>query len=891
MNNQISKTALFIFTLLFVQNMSFGQERTDITPSKWIRNPQAFEALKKDITQEYLKQAKLKAKFPETDTLDDGKVLKLDRVDINGQPQYLESFRNSSAAIVAKTDRARYNNGLAELDGHGITIGIWDETVALTTHQEFGGRVHNKDNGPETSMHSTHVSGTLIAAGVNIYAKGMAYKADLDGYDWNSYSIEMASAAASGLLLSNHSYGTHLTNSNVYLTGKYDYTASVYDQIAYNAPNYLMVKAAGNNRADSLNPIDNGYDLLTDGAVAKNTLVVGALTQDFLHPDLNPCTMSTYSNFGPTDDYRIKPDIVAPGNLYSTYSHSNHHYGWSVGTSMASPVVTGSAALLIQFANENHNTTYTSATIKGLLLHGAKDMGNPGPDFSYGWGLLNTNAAIEVMRAKDRFSRILENTLTPNAKDTLIVQSDGLNPMKVMLSWTDPKATVDYSHYTVSDYYQKTLVNDLDVRVYSTDSTYLPYAMDPILGNTQIAQRADNDIDNVECINIETLPAGEYTIVVSHKGSLTNNNQDYSLIVSGLENQNCLSTKSYSVDTLADSTLNLCWSFSAATNQTQLSIQSRTGTLDTVITTAGTDTSLNLDFVDYGDSLDVSIMNYTTGAQLDSSNTLSFSLKTPEHPCVQVDGLVVDSVTEHSVGIHWRVTYYDPATVYEIRYREVGYTSWITKMGTHTSLNAIIDHLNPQTNYELEIKGDCLGSNFQNNITFMTAIVQGGSLGLNEVSVKAFHKGNSNHIEVTQKKAQEEVILQKMNANQFTEIADMTNSTEFEDHNLTGAQSIYRVKVSNGGETKYSQPIIVDHEISGDGYRIIRRASSIDIINYDFNIINCHLVSLDGKVILSKKVEKNEAANIDLKNYSGEIYILQLRNNSQNIKTIKVQSF
>ncbi len=873
--------------------MSFGQERTDITPSKWIRNPQAFEKLKKDITQEYLKQAKLKAKFPQTDTLEDGQVLQLDRIDANGQPQYLRTFRNNSAAIVAKTDLARYNNGLAELDGQNITIGIWDQSVARSTHQEFGGRVNNKDNSPETSMHATHVSGTLIAAGINVHAKGMAYKADLDGYDWNSYTLEMANAADSGLLLSNHSYGVYLHQGNVYLTGKYAYSSFLYDQIAYNAPNYLIVKAAGNNRADGLNPIDNGYDLLMDGAVAKNTLVVGALTMNATNPDANTCTMSSYSSFGPTDDYRIKPDIVAPGNLYSSYANHDQHYGWSAGTSMASPVVTGSAALLIQFAKKYHNnTTYTSATIKGLLLHTAMDMGNPGPDFSYGWGLLNTNAAIEVMRSKNRFSRILESTLTPNAKDTLIVQSDGLNPMKVMLSWTDPETAIDFANYTVSDYYQKILVNDLDVRVYSTDSTYFPYTMDPILGNTQIAQRADNDIDNVECINIETLPAGEYTIVVSHKGSLTNNSQDYSLIVSGLENQNCLSTKSYSVDTLVDSTLNLKWSFSAATNQTQLSIQSHTGTLDTVITTAGTDTSLNLDFVDYGDSLDISIMNYTTGAQLDSSNTLIFSLKTPGAPCVEVDAIFVDSIKENSIGIHWQVTHYDPATVYEIRYREIGAASWTTTIGTHSNLSTVIDSLSPQVTYELEIKGDCIGSNFQNAISFTTSIAHGGSLGLNEVSVKAFHKGNSNQIEVTQKSTQEEVILQKMNANQFTDIADLTNSTEFEDHNLTGAQSIYRVKVTNGGESKYGPLVIVDHEILSDGYQIIRKGNNnIEIINHDFSFINCHLFSVDGKVILNTKVEKDEATRIDLNNYLGEIYLLQLRTHSEHLETIKVQVF
>src|SRR6201999_1028379 len=96
------------------------------------------------------------------------------------------------------------NGGSANMKGK---IAVWDEGLVRPTHVELVGRVVQKDGSTTLSDHSTHVSGTMIAAGVNPLAKGMSYGAQqLLAFDFGNDESEMAAAAAGGLLISNHSY-------------------------------------------------------------------------------------------------------------------------------------------------------------------------------------------------------------------------------------------------------------------------------------------------------------------------------------------------------------------------------------------------------------------------------------------------------------------------------------------------------------------------------------------------------------------------------------------------------------------------------------------------------------------------------------------------------------
>ena len=173
----------------------------------------------------------------------------------------------------------------------------------------------------------------------------------------------------------------------------------------FNAPNYLMVVAAGNDGGDNYSngiPLDgnSNFDKLSSHATSKNNMVVANASEigidasgDFISVGIN-----SSSSQGPTDDYRIKPDITGKGtNLYSTVESSNSAYSSLTGTSMASPNVSGTLLLLQQHFNELNETFMKAATLKGLALHTADDAGAIGPDAVYGWGLLNAKRAAAVI--------------------------------------------------------------------------------------------------------------------------------------------------------------------------------------------------------------------------------------------------------------------------------------------------------------------------------------------------------------------------------------------------------------------------------------------------------------------------------------------------------------
>jgi hypothetical protein len=138
--------------------------------------------------------------------LTDDTVIELQGLDERGMPVYYKTC-NIDAADTVSTDEV-WPGGSAGLDltGSGMTIGEWDGGAVRSTHQEFNGRVTLVDSLASLSDHATHVAGTLIAAGIDPAAIGMAHQAELDSYDWNNDKSETANAASDGLMLSNHSY-------------------------------------------------------------------------------------------------------------------------------------------------------------------------------------------------------------------------------------------------------------------------------------------------------------------------------------------------------------------------------------------------------------------------------------------------------------------------------------------------------------------------------------------------------------------------------------------------------------------------------------------------------------------------------------------------------------
>ena len=231
-------------------------------------------------------------------------------------------------------------------------------------------------------------------------------------------------------------YGdTTLSSSEDYRFGFYTSSARSWDLIANAAPKYLIVKSAGNDRGSApgsgvtsheiwdpnsgwvtstvSRPADggtDGYDCISTYGNSKNILTVGAvndITAGYTQP--SDVVMSSFSGWGPTDDGRIKPDIVANGvSLYSTGKASN---------------ATGSMALLQEMYNDSNGVFMNSATLKALVIHTANEAGtNPGPDFSFGWGLLNIKGAADLI-ADTITNKIIESSLINLATDTFTLMA------------------------------------------------------------------------------------------------------------------------------------------------------------------------------------------------------------------------------------------------------------------------------------------------------------------------------------------------------------------------------------------------------------------------------------------------------------------------------------
>ncbi|MES2004691.1 MAG: S8 family serine peptidase [Bacteroidota bacterium] len=517
-------------------------------------------------------------------------------VDDFGFPKYIVANSNVIAAATTRASQL-WPGGSSGLNLNGSSaylknkIGIWDGGAVLGSHVELNGRITQKDNPSSTEDHATHVAGTMIASGVNPSAKGMAFGATgMIAYDFTGDVPEMISES-SNLLISNHSYGFLAgwnfnssqnrwefygapADNEDYKFGYYSDESAALDSIAYNAPFYLIVKSAGNNRAENgpavgspyfrLNAsgqmISSGnrpagisnndsYDIISDNCGAKNILTVGAVNGIASgYSRKEDVVMSSFSSWGPTDDGRIKPDVVADGvNVLSSIATTTTSYATFSGTSMATPNAAGSLFLLQEHYSKLKNSTTAflrSATLKGLAIHTADEAGiAPGPDYKFGWGLLNVQKAAAVISASVASNNgtssnhlMYENTLTQGQTFTTSVVASGKGPLQATICWTDVKGIVEKTSTLLLNNRAKKLVNDLDIRITkggATPRTYFPWTLDVNLPDAS-AVPGDNITDNVERIDIDsTVPGQTYTITVTHKGTLARGSQAYSLLISG----------------------------------------------------------------------------------------------------------------------------------------------------------------------------------------------------------------------------------------------------------------------------------------------------------------------------------------------------------------------
>ena len=172
----------------------------------------------------------------------------------------------------------------------------------------------------------------------------------------------------------------------------------------------LVVTAAGNERN---NNAWGGYIIAP--ADADGILTVGAVTASG--------ALASFSSHGPTFDGRIKPEVAAQGtNVWAGAAFAPDAYGAYNGTSLSTPLVAGSAALLLQA-----HPTWRPEDVRTALMLTASQAGQPDNDL--GWGIINVLAALSHVSTPKGF--------VAEAGDST-----------VFLNW-QPNTVPDLSHYAL----------------------------------------------------------------------------------------------------------------------------------------------------------------------------------------------------------------------------------------------------------------------------------------------------------------------------------------------------------------------------------------------------------------------------------------------------------
>lgn len=429
-----------------------------------------------------------------------------------------ELLQSGTRSNAVRADYVRHPlNGADALSGQGVIVLNAD---GMPGHIDLRDRIINTPpNWSEDDSHGNPTSGMIAGMGIlNPQFHGVAPGADLlidniNDYDevateYIPYDNLIAQYIPDGLATATWILGTNADY------GEYNSYSQFYDDQLNNFEEILHVPSAGNFGEGGFNTINKGRQS------AKNALTVGA-TDQFNN-------IWAGSSRGPTLDGRIKPEIVAIGagvlspSINQTYV-SEAGTGF-YGTSYSGPQVAGGLALLYEhYRNLNNNNNPKGALMKAIACNTADDLGNPGPDYTFGFGKLNLRRARDVISNNQFFS----GSVTQNGAGVHpITVGANVHELKIMLYWSDPSAEPSAS---------TTLKNDLNLFVGHNQSgnSYLPYILDennPALSATISTSIGEDFKNNVEQIVIKNPAPGDYNIFALGGTIGSGTSQDYHVV-------------------------------------------------------------------------------------------------------------------------------------------------------------------------------------------------------------------------------------------------------------------------------------------------------------------------------------------------------------------------
>ncbi len=378
----------------------------------------------------------------------------------------------------------------------GLNIGVLCRDDGIVgPHIDFQGRIDNSYASGTNQSHGDGVSGIMAGAGnLNPSNRGMAAGSMLYVSNYESNFLDTATVTlinSGDVLITNSSYSNGCNDG-------YTTIAKTVDTQVYNLPHLQHTFSAGNSNGSNCGyGAGSQWGNITGGhKQGKNVITTANVYFDG--------SLVSSSSRGPAHDGRIKPDIAANGqNQIST--NENNTYQTFGGTSGASPGIAGVSAQLYQaYSEANGGDLPPSALIKATLLNTANDAGNVGPDYKFGWGIVNGLRAAKLIEE----NRFLSSSMTQGgSKNHSVNVPSGTKQVRFMVYWSDSPAAPGAN---------PALVNDLDLVVTDPSSaTHLPYILDPTPDPVKLDLPATNGPDhlnNVEQVLINNPTAGNYNI-------------------------------------------------------------------------------------------------------------------------------------------------------------------------------------------------------------------------------------------------------------------------------------------------------------------------------------------------------------------------------------------
>lgn len=341
-------------------------------------------------------------------------------------------------------------------DGTGVAVLVRDDGV-VGPHIDFKGRLINLTD-DLTGSHGDGVGGIMGGAGnLNPNNRGMAAGSDVYviNYEASFQDQTLDLHLQEGVKITNSSY------SNGCNTG-YTTAAQTVDRQLFQYPSLMHVFSGGNSNNVNCNygagsqwgNITGGHKMAKNAVAAANLNALGILENS--------------SSRGPAHDGRIKPDIAAHGQGQIS-TETNNQYQTFGGTSAAAPGIAGCMAQLFHaYRFFNGGSDPATGLLKAAMLNTADDLGNPGPDFRFGWGRVNAGKALSVLENTTWLSGTIDQG---DVRTHTLVMPSGVRQARVMLLWTDPEGSV------LAD---RALVNDLDMTLFdATGAARLPWILDP----------------------------------------------------------------------------------------------------------------------------------------------------------------------------------------------------------------------------------------------------------------------------------------------------------------------------------------------------------------------------------------------------------------------------